>query len=98
MLRDKEQTAADAMKVLIEIDRLVLDGISATAHERAQIRASVERELARLIGEQGVGHGMRTASAVPRAQAPSIEHRAGSPRRTGEQIARSVYASLGTRR
>lgn len=84
------------MKVVIQIDRLVLDGIPANAAERARIRASVEGELARLIGEQGLG--IRSGGAVPAAQAPAIAYRRESPRATGEKIARSVYASLGERK
>ncbi len=84
------------MKIVIQIDRLVLEGIPANAAERARIRASVEGELARLIGEQGLG--IRAGGAVPTVQAPEFAHRRESPRATGAKIARSVYASLGNRK
>jgi hypothetical protein len=86
------------MKVVIQIDRLVLEGISANAAERARIRTSVENELARLIGEQGAGDGLRSGGAVPSMPAPAFGYRRESPRGTGEQIARSVYASLKNKR
>jgi hypothetical protein len=86
------------MKIVIQIDRLVLEGIPANAAERAQIGASVEGELARLISEQGLGDGMRSGSSAPSASAPPFEHRRESRHGTGEKIARSVYASLRSRR
>lgn len=82
----------------IRIDRLVLDGLSASGPEREQIGAAVERELARLVGEHGISGAVQSGGATPRADAPAFSSRPEPPQRTGEKIARSVYASFGSRR
>jgi hypothetical protein len=81
------------MKIVIDIDRLVLEGIPANAAERARIRESVEGELARLIRERGFGREIRSG-AVPVARATAFEYRRESPQGTGRKIAQSVYTSL----
>ena len=54
------------MKVHLHIDRLVLEGI-AVPH-RGKLQAAVERELASLIAERGLG--AVTSIAVPSMRAP----------------------------
>lgn len=86
------------MHIELHIERLVLDGLSASPRERTLMRASLETELARLLTEQGLAHELSGGGAFPSLGADNIEL---SPRgdawQTGEQIARAVYGGLGGR-
>jgi hypothetical protein len=78
----------------LHIDELVLHGFAPA--ERYAMGDAVERELARLLGEQGVPSSLRsenetdeirgaTFNAAPNAKAPAI----------GRQIAKAVYQGFG---
>ena len=86
------------MHIELHIERLVLDGLSASPRERTLMRAAVETELARLLTEQGLSPDLSSGVALPSLGASDIEL---SPRgdawQMGEQIARSVYGGLGGR-
>jgi|HubBroStandDraft_1064217.scaffolds.fasta_scaffold69663_2 hypothetical protein len=83
------------MKLVVSIDRLVLDGLAATPREAARIRASMETELARLLSAEPPGR-LRAGGAVPSLPAPALPATAArSPETLGAQIARSVHAGLG---
>jgi len=56
------------MKVHLHIDRLVVEGLDVPHHGKLQ--AAVEAELARLIGEQGIG--AVTSIAVPTVRATEM--------------------------
>ncbi|PWT99380.1 MAG: hypothetical protein C5B51_27255, partial [Terriglobia bacterium] len=90
--------AQPEMKIVIHIDRLVLEGIPAHGADRARIRASVEGELARLVAEQGLGETVRSGGALPSAQAPPFAYPREPAQSTGEKIAQSVYAGLKGKR
>jgi hypothetical protein len=87
------------MKIKLHVERLILDGLTLERLHGPLLQAAVENELARLLGAHGLGHEWRTGGAVPRARAPGFrlanEH---TPNRLGQQIAQSVYSSIGERR
>jgi hypothetical protein len=83
------------MKVKIDIGRLVLEGVDLPPHQRPELQAAVEAELARLIQARGIGSTLlaggweRTRAAAPMAVA------AGTGAETlGWRIAEAVYGSL----
>jgi hypothetical protein len=81
-----------ARRVELRIEELVLEGVApAEAH---RVGAAVERELARLVRDNGVPEG---AGAV-RAPAPaSIERLPGeAPAALGTRLAGAIYGRLGT--
>lgn len=93
----RRRSTARRTTIRIDIDRVVLEGLSTTAHDRDQIREAIEIELTRLVRERGLADAARSGGTTSYAQAPALDSRDQPPRRTGEAIARSVYASLGRR-
>ncbi len=75
------------MNLEIDIDELVLHGVSGDRH---RIGEAVELHLAQLIAERGLP---TRAAAAPDYQ---FQVKAGAtPHAVGRQIARSIYSSLG---
>ena len=84
------------MNIELHIEHLVLDGLTASPHERTQIRAAVETELARLLSEGGLARELAGGVALPSLGAGSIQlPQSGNPWQLGEQIARAVYGRIG---
>jgi hypothetical protein len=88
------------MKVIVHIDRLVLDGLAAEAAHPARVEAALVRELTRLLAQP---HGSQTTvfagGAIPLLRAPDIRMTRGeAPEATGVHIAASLYRGLGRRR
>lgn len=86
------------MTITVHIDRLVLDGLPFDPRQGAQVRAAVERELARRLAEGGhaaVG-GSRALAAL---DAGSIDlPPAPDPDGLGAGIAGAVHGGLGASR
>ena len=61
------------MKIVLDIERLVLDGIAATPAEAARIRAAVERELTRLLGAAAPPPRLTSGGAVESMRAPHLD-------------------------
>lgn len=90
-------TAATAPAVHIQIGELVLHGLDhvRSAGARYDLGAAVERELARLLAEQGIPPGLNQAGIVARLSGGSFAVAPGSPPDTlGAQIAEAVYRGL----
>jgi hypothetical protein len=84
------------MNININIERLILDGISVPHAQRPLLQAAVEAELGRLMTEGGVGEGWRSGGAVPSVLASPIQLAAdGNYTQWGQQIAQSVYGGIG---
>jgi hypothetical protein len=84
------------LNIELHIERLVLDGLTATPRERTQIRAAVETELSRLLSEGGLAHELAGGIALPSLAADNIQlPQGGNPWQLGEQIARAVYSGIG---
>jgi hypothetical protein len=89
------------MKIHVQIERLVLDGLPMTAAEAARVRRAIEVEMSGLLSRRNL-RGF-TASAVPVASAAPLQltnHE--TPAALGTRIARSLHGVLlpdqGTRR
>jgi len=84
------------MNVVLHIERLLLDGLPLTAAQGAQVRAAVERELARMLAGGGVADALRGGGAVPQVPAPHIALApAERPDAIGRHVARALHASIG---
>ncbi len=85
------------MNININIERLILDGISVPHAQRPLLQAAVEAELGRLLTEGGLGSELRSGGAVPSVPAAAIQLAAdGNYTQWGQQIARSVYGGIGS--
>jgi hypothetical protein len=81
------------MNVRLHIERLVLEGIDVP--DRDALQVAVQTELARLIGERGIGDATRIGH-VPRVSAPAIGTALSSDsKQSGTAIATSVYRGIG---
>ncbi|HEY2069703.1 MAG TPA: hypothetical protein VGG48_09140 [Rhizomicrobium sp.] len=82
------------MNVTLHIERLVLDGVSAT--DTPRLRRAVEQELTRLLRHGGIAPHLAGGGATPKLAAPQIRFAAGqSTSGMGRQIARAVYGGIG---
>ena len=85
------------MKINVQIERLILDGIHVAPHERPLLQAAVEGELGRLMLAGGLSPDLAAGVAVPAVNGSGMPLSGdASPARLGQQIARSVYGGIGT--
>ena len=77
----------------VRIGELVLEGASPA--DRLRIGAALERELARLVGEGGLGPTLLAGGGQPSLDAGSFTRAPqATPAAVGGDVARSVYAGL----
>ena len=84
------------MKINVQIERLILDGIHVAPHERPLLQAAVEGELGRLMLAGGLSPELAAGVAVPSVNVAGMPMSGDvGPARLGEQIARVVYGGIG---
>jgi len=84
------------MRIVVNIERVVLEGLPVTAAEAARIRVAAEGELQRLFAVGEVPARLRSSWATPGLAAPALTIASGAaPEAIGMQIARCVHAGLG---
>jgi hypothetical protein len=84
------------MNIRLNIERLVIDGLPLGSAGADALRAAVEGELSRLLGEGGLAGGLQTGGALPVLRGGAV--RAGDPSdpgRLGRQIAGAIYEGIG---
>ena len=82
------------MDINLHIERLVLDGINLNHHQRNQLQASVETELALLFAEGSLSPSFMQGAAMPKINVNAIQIRGNDPTQLGQQIAQSVYGGI----
>jgi hypothetical protein len=83
------------MRVVLDIERLVLAGLPITTVEAGRIRNAAERELAQLFGAGPIPGRLLSGGAMPRLAAPPLELAPrSSPEAIGTKIAQAVHRSL----
>jgi len=84
------------VKINVQIERMILDGINVGRHERPLLRAAVERELARLLTADGLNQELAAGVAAPSVNvAPMQMPGDTNPARLGQRIAQAVYGGIG---
>jgi hypothetical protein len=84
------------MKVNLHIERLILDGLPLEAKDGAAVRAAIEAELVRLLTENAGAANWQTGVATPSLRADPIQlTNISQPAQIGQQIAGSIYGSIG---
>lgn len=83
------------MNITLHIERLVLEGLPLAPGQAGQLRAALEQELGRLLGERGLAPGL--GAGAPALRAASIDL-AGNPSAAalGQQLAAAVMAEIGS--
>jgi len=87
------------MNIHIHVERLILDGLPVTNLQGPQVRAAVEKELARLLAAEGLSHEIRGAGVVPHVSGGTL--RIGTEiqaARLGQSIAQAVHEGIGIRK
>ena len=81
------------MNIELHIDTLVLRGLG--AGQQDEIRAAVERELAALLGRDGLATGFHSAATVNHIDGGSVHLGPGSSAESiGAQLAASIHRGL----
>jgi len=87
------------VKITLNIERLILDGLPVSGDQAPSVRAAVEAELARLIADGGLSREARSGGAVPALRGGNIQvDKAGPPAGLGKQIAGAVYSGIGNKK
>lgn len=85
------------MNINVQIERLILDGVSVPHAQRPLLQAAVEVELGRLLAVGGLAPNLVEGGAVPRVDAGSMEISNNSNyTQMGQQIAQAVYRGMGS--
>ena len=80
-------------RIEVNIDELVLHGFA--PRDRHRIKAAVERELGRLLGEQGAPAALTQSHELATLDGGTVEVAPGSPAdAVGTQVARALYGGL----
>jgi hypothetical protein len=82
------------VKIDVAIERLVLDGFDVRPFERPELQAAVESELARLLGQRGLGSELRDGGATPRLNGGTVQLPQADPSDLGRSIATAAYQGL----
>lgn len=83
------------MNIDLHIERLILDGIDLTPHQRHLLQTSVTVELTRLLSERGMAPHLAGGIALNRLSASAVQWNGDNPVQLGQQIAQSVYGGIG---
>ena len=84
------------MIIELQVDRLVLDGLSLEDGGAAALRSAMESELTQLLVEHGIGDALRGGGSFASIRTPAMPAAADTgPSELGAGIARSVSGGLG---
>ena len=85
------------MRINVQIDRLVVDGIELDRRQRPLMQAAFEQELSRLLVQEGLSNELSSGIALRSLNAPSIRvaNANNSPGAFGQQVAQAVYKGIG---
>lgn len=84
------------MKIDLHIERLVLEGLTLSCHERKRIVKSVTAELVRLLEQNGLDAALTEGGAIASVKSENIRLSSDvSAETTGRLIANSVYRGIG---
>jgi hypothetical protein len=82
------------VSVVVNVERLVLDGVDVRVADRPKVQAAVEAELARLLAERGLGAELGGGGATPRLAGGTVRLGAGGPAGLGRGIAAAAHEGL----
>jgi len=83
------------MRIVLDIERLILHGLPLTAVEANRIRSAMAAELSRLLGAGPIPARFFAGAAVASLVAPPLGPAAGrTPEALGTDLAHAVHAGL----
>lgn len=84
------------MNIRVHIDRLILDGVALKRGEGNAVKHAMERELGRLLLENGLHSEFQRGGAVPLVSTNGFHPPTNaSSKELGMHIAQSVYGGIG---
>jgi hypothetical protein len=84
------------VNVNLHIERLILDGLPISSLQGAAVRSALERELARVLAQDGLPGQGGAGGAVPRLPVQQFTLALGDrPAAIGRHIARSLHRGMG---
>jgi hypothetical protein len=84
------------MRIDVQIERLVLDGLPVTSLQIPMLRQAMELELARLLKTHGLSQELRQGGAMPRVKGGALQLAGDNPHaQLGRWIARAVHEAIG---
>jgi hypothetical protein len=81
-------------EINIHIDRIVLDGITLSAHDEPRFREVLQTELHRLITSEGLPGTFDNGANVPRVSSEMGTPAQSNPTRLGTQLAQATYKGM----
>jgi hypothetical protein len=82
--------------IRVHIEQLILEGVHVTPGDSPKLQASVERELARLVGERGLGPQMHGGGALEAVRGGSVQlEHANTPAKLGRKVASAIHRGIG---
>jgi hypothetical protein len=84
------------MNIDVHIERLVIEGQIAPA-DVSRIRRGLQRELTRLVRDGGLSKELHSSVALPSMRGGAIAGRTDRTAAIGPQVARAVYAAIGSK-
>ena len=83
------------MRINLHTEALVLDGPPFEQRQGPHLQAAVEQELTRLLAANGLVQELHSGRATPQAHASIQLGNTTHPTWLGQQIAHSIYNSIG---
>lgn len=84
------------MKIDVNIERLILDGVSLAPSQRPAFQAALEDELGRLLAGGALPSALSESRNIPGVRASEVRLAPnGGAAQWGRQIAQAVYEGLG---
>ena len=83
------------MNINIDIEKLVLEGVSISPSQGRLLQGAVEAELARLLRIEGIPDNWQAGGVVPHVPSSAIQVKPGTnPTQMAQQIAQTVYRGM----
>jgi hypothetical protein len=87
---------ARGLNINIQIERLILEGVSLPRSQRSLLQAAVEAELSRLFSVNGLPPSLQNGGTIPKLPANINVTKTIDPTQMGQQIAQSIYGGLNS--
>jgi len=71
------------MKIQMNIERLILDGIDLPASQRPFLQVALEAELTRLLNEGGLNPALTSSSRLPSLRVQPLNYSGNNPTQLG---------------
>ncbi|MEH1926898.1 hypothetical protein [Nostoc sp.] len=83
------------MNINIDIEKLILEGISISPSQGRLLQAAVKDELARLLRTEGIPDNWTSGGVVPHVPSSAIQLKPGTnATQMGQQIAQGIYGGM----